>query len=127
MIAITPFETKLEHKTYCEVADVVFEEQAIGFKIHLADQMLGLCQIQFVGNAAYILTLKAINDKITSQLLAKLFLQVAEFLVHISIASIVYPIQDEKDKELADLLGFDRVSDTLYVFDFPEESQGETD
>ena len=127
MIEIAPFVSSFEHRAYCDAAKVNFEEEAIGFKIYKGEEICGVCQIQFVGNAAYILTLKTIDDRITSQHLANTFVSVIEFLLQIGVSSVVYPIQCDRDAEIATLLGFDRVSETLFVYDFPEEEPDKID
>ena len=105
------------------IANTKLEEDALGFKIFLEDEKLGLSQIQLVENVAYILTLSRIGDKISNQLLSELFSQVMVFLNHIGAASVVFPIKDESDAELARFLGFDQVSETLYVFEDHDEKE----
>ena len=56
------------------------------------------------------------------KILANLFACVVEFFGKLDASSVVYPIQEESDVMIAESIGFDRVSETLYVFDFAEES-----
>jgi len=122
MIQLAPFEGTEEHFAFCSEAQVPFEEGAVGFKIFSDVEKLGLCQIKFVGEAAYILNLCAISGRISVQMLANVFTSVVEFLQRVEIESVVYPIQNEDDVTIAEALGFDRISETLYVFDFlPEQ------
>ena len=118
MIHLAPFENVSEHLLFCKEGNVPFEEGAVGFKIFSDDENLGLCQIKFVGEAAYILNLTAIEDRISVQMLANVFTSVIEFLRRVEIESIVYPIQNENDVTVAEAVGFDRISETLFVFDF---------
>ena len=71
-----------------------------------------------MGEAAYILNLCAIFDRISTDMLANVFASVVEFLKRVEIESVVYPIQNEDDVMIAEANGFDRISETLYVFDF---------
>ncbi len=125
MIHLAPFEGTVEHLAFCTEAGVPFEEGAVGFKIFSDEENLGLCQIKFVGEAAYILNLCSIFDRISVQMLANVFTSVVEFLKRVEIESIVYPIQNEDDVTIAEALGFDRISETLYVFDFVGENSKE--
>lgn len=118
MIHLAPFEGIDEHILYCKEASVAFEEGAVGFKIFSDNESLGLCQIKFVGEAAYILNLCSISDRISVEMLANVFTSVVEFLKRVEIESIVYPIQNQDDVAVAEAVGFDRISETLYVFDF---------
>lgn len=130
MIHLAPFEGADEHYLYCTEASVPFEEGAVGFKIFTDEEKLGLCQIKFVGEAAYILNLCSISNRISVQMLANVFTSVIEFLKRVEIESIVYPIQSGDDVTIAEAVGFDRISETLYVFDFvrgDEEKQDESD
>ena len=65
MIHLAPFEGTEEHFSFCSEAQVPFEEGAVGFKIFSDEENLGLCQIKFVGEAAYILNLCPIFDRIS--------------------------------------------------------------
>ncbi len=121
MIHLAPFETVEEHLLYCDLLDVEREEGSFGFKIFSDEEKLGLCQIKFVGEAAYILALKGLGDKISVEMLANVFTSVIEFLKRIGVASLVYPIQCENDIVICEATGFDRISETLYAFDFPAE------
>lgn len=127
MIHLAPFEGTVEHLAFCTEAGVPFEEGAVGFKIFSDEENLGLCQIKFVGEAAYILNLCSIFDRISVQMLANVFTSVVEFLKRVEIESIVYPIQNEDDVTIAEALGFDRISETLYVFDFVRDGEEQTD
>lgn len=118
MIHLAPFEGVEDHFSYCTEAGVSFEEGSVGFKIFDDNDKLGLCQIKFVGEAAYILNLCSIADRISIQMLANVFTSVIEFLKRVEIESIVYPVQSGDDVTIAEAVGFDRVSDTLYIFDF---------
>ena len=118
MIHLAPFDGTIEHMAFCAEANVPFEEGAVGFKIFSDDENLGLCQIKFVGEAAYVLNLCSIFDRISIEMLANVFASVVEFLKRVEIESVVYPIQNENDVMIAEANGFDRISDTLYVFDF---------
>ena len=122
MIHLAPFDSVEIHEEYCEEAGIYREEGAVGFKIFSDEEKLGLCQIKFVGEAAYILNLTAIQNRISVQMLANVFTSVVEFLRRVEIESIVYPIQSEDDVMIVNALGFDKVGDTLYVFDFPKET-----
>ena len=125
---VLPFESKQEHLTYCIAANVPFEDGAVGFKIFDEEEMLGLIQIKFVGEAAYFLSVKSIEDKILKETLANICLGVVEFLPQLGATSFVFPIQDGSDRFIAEHLGFDRISDTLYVFDCPNgEEEGPCD
>lgn len=121
MIHLAPFETGEEHLSYCQLLGVDREEGSFGFKIFSDEEKLGLCQIKFVGEVAYILALKGLDDKISVEMLANVFTSVIEFLNRIGVASLVYPIQSEDDVVICEATGFDRISETLYVFDFPTE------
>ncbi len=121
MIHISPFADVMEHLEYCKLLCVEREEGSFGFKIFSDDEKLGLCQIKFVGEAAYILALKGIKDKISVEMLANVFTSVIEFLNRIGVASLVYPIQSNDDIIICEATGFDRISETLYVFDFAAE------
>ena len=125
MIHLAPFDGTVEHMAFCAEANVPFEEAAVGFKIFSDDENLGLCQIKFVGEAAYILNLCSIFDRISIEMLANVFSSVVEFLKRVEIESVVYPIQNEDDVVIAEANGFDRISDTLYVFDFVSENRPE--
>ena len=125
MIHLAPFEGTADHLAFCAEANVPFEEGALGFKIFSEDEKLGLCQIKFVGEAAYILNLCSIFDKISVEMLANVFASVVEFLKRVEIESVVYPIQNEDDVVIAEANGFDRISETLYVFDFLRGENGE--
>ncbi len=127
MIHLAPFDSAKIHEEYCKEAGIVREEGAVGFKIFSDEEKLGVCQIKFVGEAAYILNLTAIQDRISVQMLANVFTSVIEFLRRVEIESIVYPVQSENDVTIANTLGFDRVGDTLYVFDFVKEIESEED
>ncbi len=118
MIHLAPFENIDEHLLFCKEADVLFEDGTVGFKIFSDEENLGLCQIKFVGEAAYILNLTAIEDRLSVQMLANVFTSVIEFLRRVEIESIVFPIQSENDVTVCEATGFDRISETLYVFDF---------
>ena len=125
MIHLAPFEGTADHLAFCAEANVPFEEGALGFKIFSDDENLGLCQIKFVGEAAYILNLCSIFDRISVEMLANVFASVVEFLKRVEIESVVYPIQNEDDVVIAEANGFDRISETLYVFDFLRGENGE--
>ncbi len=122
MIGIAPFESELEQREYCALAACEFEEGSIGIKIFSEEERLGLVQIHFVGSAAYILTMRSIDDMITAQSLGSVLTGVLEFLKKLDLTSVVFPVQNELDREICEAAGFDRVSDTLFVFDFPEEN-----
>ena len=121
MIDLAPFESAFEHAEYCEAAGVPFEDGSLGFKIFSDDEKLGLCSLKFVGEAVYVLNVTAIDEKISQQMLANVFTSVVQFLKHLEINSVVYPVQSESDREIAERVGFDRISPTLYVFDFPSD------
>ncbi len=125
MIHLAPFEGTADHLAFCAEANVPFEEGALGFKIFSDHENLGLCQIKFVGEAAYILNLCSIFDRISVEMLANVFASVVEFLKRVEIESVVYPIQTEDDVVIAEANGFDRISETLYVFDFLRSEDGE--
>lgn len=128
MIHLAPFEDILEHQLYCQTASVPFEEGAVGFKIFSDEEKLGLCQIKFVSGAAYILNLTAVDDKLSLQMLSNVFSSILSFLERVEIESVVYPVQNENDIFLAENSGFDRVSETLFVYDFapaPSENEDE--
>lgn len=125
MVHLAPFESIEEHLNYCSLADVPREEASFGFKIFSDEEKLGLCQIKFVGEAAYILALKGIESKISVEMLANVFTSVIEFLQRIGVASLIYPIQSEDDVVICEATGFDRISETLYAFDFPTEENEE--
>lgn len=125
MIHLAPFDGTIEHMAFCAEANVPFEEGAVGFKIFSEEENLGLCQIKFVGEAAYILNLCSIFDRISVEMLANVFTSVVEFLKRVEIESVVYPIQNEDDVAIAESNGFDRISETLYVFDFVHSDQNE--
>ena len=127
MIHLAPFENASEHLLFCKEAEISFEEGSVGFKIFSDEENLGLCQIKFVGEAAYILNLTAIRDRISVQMLANVFTSVIEFLRRVEIESIVFPIQNENDVTIAEATGFDRISETLYVFDFVSDSSKNED
>ena len=120
MIQLAPFESEWEQREYCALAGCGFEEGSIGFKFFSEEEKLGLVQIHFVGDAAYVLTLCSIDDIISTQSLAGLLEGILEFLKKLGLSSTVFPIQKETDREIAEAAGFDRISETLYVFDFPE-------
>ncbi len=121
MIKIAPFDSFEEHQEFCLAGNVELEEDSLGFKIFNDFEKLGLSQIQIVENAAYILTLSRINDKISNQLLSELFSQVMVFLDHIGVSSVLFPIKNESDAELAAHMGFEKVCDTLYAFENNEK------
>lgn len=125
MIHLAPFENLLEHKEYCEDASVLFEEGAVGFKIFSDEEKLGLCQIKFVSEAAYILNLSPIAEKISTQMLANVFTSILSFLERVEIESVIFPVQNESDIFVAENTGFDRVSDTLYILDFKTQESSE--
>ena len=127
MIHLAPVEGVEEHFAFCTEAQVPFEEGALGFKIFSEEENLGLCQIKFIGEAAYILNLCAISDRISVQMLANVFTSVVQFLERVEIESIVYPIQNQDDVVIAEAVGFDRISETLYVFDFVTSETAQTD
>ncbi len=120
---IAPFASLSEHLSYCQAAGVDFEDGAIGFKFFSNEEMLGLCQLKLVSGVAYLLNLTEIDNKISIESLANLFLIVVEFLRRVEISSVVFPIQREIDVPLAETIGFDKVSDTLYVFELAEEEE----
>ena len=121
MIHLAPFDDLSEHRTYCEKAQISFEEGSVGFKIFSDEEKLGLCQIKFVSEAAYILNLIAIEEKISVQMLANVFTSILTFLERVEIQSVIFPVQTEDDIFIAENTGFDRVSDTLYILDFVKE------
>lgn len=120
MIQLAPFESEWEQREYCALANCNFEEGSVGFKFFTNEEKLGLAQIHFVGEAAYILTLSAIDDIISAQTLSNLLEGILEFLRKLGVNSAVYPIKDDLDRVIAEAAGFDRVSETLFVFDFPQ-------
>ena len=120
-----PFQDVLEHKCYCDAAGAEFEEGAVGFKIVKENEMLGMTQLKFVGDAVYVLHHRAIEEKISIQMLANVFTSVVEFLRRAGAVSVIYPISDDNDRVICEATGFDRISDTLYVFDFPEEENND--
>ena len=122
MIHLAPFEDASEQKEYCDLAEVLFEDGSVGFKIFSDEEKLALCQIKFVGEAAYVLNLQSIQDRISVQMLANVFASIIEFLKRVEIDSAVYPIQNENDIILAESNGFEKISDTLFVLDFNAES-----
>ncbi|MBR2635314.1 MAG: hypothetical protein IKD31_07020 [Clostridia bacterium] len=122
---LAPFESQAEHILYCRAAGVPFEEGAIGFKFFSEGEKLGLCQLKPVGDAIYVLSLTAIDQKISTQVLANLFSDVVQFMYCLEFSSVVYPIQNREDAQIAASLGFDRISDTLFVFDFPSTEEKE--
>lgn len=121
MIHLAPFEDIAEHRTFCTMAKLDFEEESIGFKIFSDEDPLGLCQIKFVGEAAYILGICSIEDRISTQMLANVFSSILAFLERVEVESVIFPIQDADDIMIAEANGFDRISETLYVYDFPED------
>ena len=125
MIHLSPFSDLAEHREYCTAAGVFFEEGRVGFKVDSDEEKLGLFQIKFVGEAAYVLNISSIDDRISTQMLANVFTSVIEFLKRCEVESIIYPIQTADDGIIAEAVGFDRISETLYVFDFPQESEGD--
>ncbi len=127
MIHLAPFESLMEHREYCACVRVPFEDGAVGFKIFNEEEKLGLCQIKFVGEAAYILSLAKIDDKISVQMLANIFTSVLEFLQRVGSSSVIFPIQSQDDVTVAQACGFDQISETLFVFDFPSEENPEED
>jgi len=127
MIELAPFETENEHLLYCSAANVPFEEGAVGFKVFDDEEKLGLVQLKFVGDAAYVLSLCEIEGQLTCQMLSNVFSAVMEFLGKIQITSVVFPIQTEEHRRIAENNGFDQISPTLYVFDFPDGEQEESD
>lgn len=127
MIHLAPFEGLEDHHAFCTEAGITLEEGAVGFKIFSDEEKLGLCQIKFVGEAAYILNLCSIEGRISTQMLANVFTSVIEFLKRVEIESIVYPVQTEEDVIIAEAVGFDRISETLYVFDFVQDQSDQTD
>ncbi len=128
MIHLAPFESLAEHQNYCRMANVPFEDGAVGFKIFSDEEEKALCQLKFVGSAAYVLNLCAIQEKISVETLANVFVSVVEFLRRVEVDSIVYPIQSKNDVTIAEALGFDRITESMYVFDFvsdePCENEG---
>lgn len=125
MINLAPFATLLEHQEYCNAASVPLEEGSVGFKIFKDNEKLGLCNLKFVSDVAYILNLTEIDNKISVQMLANVFTSVIEFIKRVGIQSIVFPIQSENDAFICQTLGFDKISETMYVFDFPQEMEEE--
>lgn len=123
MIQLSPFESKNEHQSYCNAALVPLEEGAIGFKMFKDDEKMGLCQLKFVGDTVYVVNLCAVEERISVEMLANIFTSIIEFLKQIQTKSIIYPILGENDVTIAEAVGFDRVSDTMYVFDFPENGE----
>lgn len=123
MIQLLPFENAAEHAEYCETAGVMMEEGAVGFKIFSESEKLGLCQIKFVQDAAYVLTLQAIDDGISVPMLQNVFSEIMLFLCAAEAKSVIFPIQSENDLTICQNLGFDQISDTLFVFDFPNEDE----
>lgn len=128
MIHLAPFENAEEQSEYCAEAKVPFEQGSVGFKIFSDEEKLALCQIKFVGEAAYILNLISIADRISTEMLANIFSSIIEFLKRVEIDSAIYPIQNENDVVLAEAVGFEKISDTMYVLDFNLEAlQKKTD
>ena len=128
MIGIAPFSDQAEHIDYCRAAGVPAEEGALGFKLFdEEDGKVGLIQIKFVSNAAYLLNVCAVDQKISEEGLANALVSVVEFLKNAGVSSVVYPIQFQRDGRIADRCGFDRISETLYVFDLPEGKDGEAE
>ena len=127
MIDFAPFTSEAEHRAYCDAAKVPFEEGSVGFKIFDEDGPCGLVGIKFVGNAAYLLQVRAIERKISSQVLANALRLVLEFLRRADVQSVVYPITAPDDVGIAESAGFDRLSDTLYAFDFPASDEEDAD
>ncbi len=127
MIHLAPFESGIEHGSYCEAAGISMEEGSLGFKIFSDTEKLGLCQLKFVGEAAYILALKSVENRISVSMLANVFTSIIEFLKRVGIESVIYPVQNEEDKTVCEATGFDRISETLYVFDFPSDGETEED
>ncbi len=128
MIHLAPFQDKSEQMEYCAEAGILFEEGSVGFKIFSDEEKLALCQIKFVGEAAYILNLQSILDRISTEMLANVFTSIIEFLKRVEIDSVVYPIQTEDDIIIAEATGFEKMSDTLFVLDFNLEAlQNKTD
>ncbi len=125
MMDLAPFESPMEHQAYCQAAGTPFEDGSIGFKIFEQNEKLGLCQLKFVGEAAYVLSVTEIDEKISKQALATCFSHVVQFLAHLGVGSVVYPIQNKTDEIVAESCGFDRVSETLFVFDFSAEEAEE--
>lgn len=125
MIRLAPFESAQEHALYCSLLGIEREEGSFGFKIFSDEEKLGLCQIKFVGEAAYILALKGLEGKISVEMLANVFTSVIEFLRRVGVSSLIYPIQCENDVVICEATGFDRISETLYAFDFPAEENEE--
>lgn len=122
MIEIAPFASAEEHQAYCDAAGVAFDPEGAGFKLFDEDgEKMGLIQVKFVNTAAYLLNISAVNGQISSQVLANYLAVVLQFLKQAGFASVVYPIQGMEDEEIASFCGMDRVSDTLFLLDFPQE------
>ena len=60
MIDLAPFENSKEHRSYCAMANLPYEEGSVGFKFFDGAEEKGLCQFKLVGSAAYVLGVKAI-------------------------------------------------------------------
>ena len=60
MIDLAPFENALEHRSYCSLAGLPYEEGTIGFKFFDDSRKIGLCQFKLVGSVAYVLGVKSI-------------------------------------------------------------------
>lgn len=118
MIHFAPFQDEMEHRAFCLEGDVPFEEASVGFKIFSENEKLGLCQIKVVDSAAYVLSLCAIRGRVPAETLAEVLRSVMTFLQRLEICSVIYPIQKDEDRKIAERQGFDQVSDTLYVYDF---------
>jgi len=123
MIQLAPFASSIEHREYCAAFRIFFEEGTVGFKIFKGEQKLGLCQIKFVGEAAYILSLVRQANLLSLEMLANIFTSVIEFLQRAGAVSVIFPVQSEEDQTVAQACGFDKISETLFVFDFPEEQE----
>lgn len=123
MLDFLPFSSESEQRLYCEYAGVPFEEGSIGFKGFDGEKKCALIQIKLVSDAAYVLTVLSLDKSVTEQILANLLKAVTGFLRVLGVKSVIFPTESEREKRLGEMAEFDRVSDTLYLFDFPEEQK----
>jgi hypothetical protein len=120
MIELAPLNNREEHLEYCHAAGISFEEGAVGFKIFDEDEKVGICQLKFLEKTVYVLNLSVICDRIPMSALSNSFSNIVDFLHKMGVSSIVFPVQNFSDSQVAQQNGFDKISETLYVFDFLE-------
>lgn len=122
MFRLSPFESLAEHEEYCAFCGISREENAIGFKFESDEafpKKLGMCQLYLVSDAAYILNLISASSELNDDALTCALKEIVLFMKNMEIKSLIYPVQSGRDVDLAEDAGFDRLSDTLYAYDFP--------